>query len=79
MDDTSLTDSSGTSTTTTLTNIARSSAQSKFGGYSALSDGSDYITFANVPTWETKTTLFGIDFWWRPTILASLPSHQAFF
>ena len=78
MDDTSLTDSSGTSTTTTVTGMTRSSAQSKFGGYSALSDGSEYITFANVPTWQAEATLFGFDFWWRPTILASSPSHQSF-
>ena len=79
MDDTSLTDSSGTSTTATVTGMTRSSAQSKFGGYSALSDGSEYITFANVPTWETKETLFGIDFWWRPTSLTGTPLLQAFF
>ena len=74
MDDTSLSDSSGTSTTTTVTGMTRSSAQSKFGGYSALSDGSEYITLANVPTWQSASTLFGIDFWWRPTSLTSSPA-----
>ena len=79
MNDTSLSDSSGTSTTTTVTGMTRSSAQSKFGGYSALSDGSEYITLANVPTWQSSSTLFGIDFWWRPTSLTSSPAVQSFF
>jgi len=77
MDDASLSDSSGTSTTTTRVGaFDRSSTQSKFGGYSGYSYGSTAeITFANVPTFGSS--LFGLDFWWRATSLAE--SYTAFF
>jgi hypothetical protein len=76
MDDTSLSDSSGTSVSTTVTGTTRSSAQSKFGGYSALFDGSEYITFANVPA--IGSSLWGLDFWWRPTNVTG-SGRQTFF
>ena len=79
MDDTSLTDSSGTSTSTSVTGVTRSSAQSKFGGYSALFDANtEYINFSNVPAWTSSSTLFGIDFWWRPTNISG-SGRQSFF
>ena len=80
MNDTSLIDSSGTSTSTTVTGgWTRSSAQSKFGGYSGLSDdsGSDYITFSNIPAWGSS--LWGIDFWIRFNGSLGASDYQSLF
>ena len=80
MNDTSLIDSSGTSTSTTVTGgWTRSSTQSKFGGYSALCDdsGGDYITFSNIPAWGSS--LWGIDFWVRFNGSLGASDYQSFF
>jgi len=69
MDDTGLSDSSYVNHTTTKNgNAARSSTQSKFGGYSAYFDGAgDYITVQDSVDWAFGTGDFTIDCWIRPT------------
>ena len=60
MDDTNLT-SEVQVTTAKSGDIQRSSAQSKFGGYSCLSDGNgDILTFSNMPS--LGSSLWGLDF-----------------
>lgn len=65
MDDAGLTDSELTPKTITLGgNVARSSTQSKFGGFSAVYDGSgDYLSAPDSTDWPTGTNDFTIDFW----------------
>ena len=67
MDEVGLTDSSSNSYTTTINgNAARSAAQSKFGGYSAVLDGNgDYITVPDNDDWHFGSGDFTIDFWVR--------------
>lgn len=65
MDDASLIDSSSFYKTTTLNgSVARSSVVSKFGGYSALFNGTtSYITLADSADWNFATSDFTIEFW----------------
>ena len=84
MDDTGLTDSSATGHTTTLVgNAQRSSAQSKFGSYSMLSDGSgDYLTVADHSELQFNSVAFTLDFWFRLTNVPAIggtPTSQVFF
>ena len=79
MEDTGLDDSSGQGSITTALsgNYQRSSSFFKWGSYSAnAAAAGDYLTFGGVP--YPGSTLWGFDFWWRPT---SLPTsvHQSFF
>ena len=65
-------------TTAKSGDIQRSSAQSKFGGYSALSDGNgDILTFSNMPS--LGSSLWGLDFWWYPTGGLTGSGRQCFF
>ncbi len=70
-DDASLTDSEITPKTTTLVgSVARSAVQSKFGGFSALFNGStDAITLADSNDWNYGSGDFTIDFWVYATTL----------
>ena len=54
--------------------------QSKTGGWFPESSFSsiEYINFSNVPAWTSSSTLFGIDFWWRPTNISG-SGRQSFF
>ena len=62
MDDTGLTDIKGHAVTR-VGNAARSSTQSKFGGYSAFFDGvGDYLTLPNTPDFDFAGE-FTIEFW----------------
>lgn len=62
MDDTSLTDFTG-KTVTLAGNVARSATQSKFGGYSAVFDGTgDYLTLADSTAWDF-TVAFCVEMW----------------
>lgn len=65
MDDTGLTDSSTSAHTVTLNGTAaRSSTQSKFGGYSAVFDGSTaYLSLADHADWDFGTGDFTVDGW----------------
>lgn len=65
MDDAGLTDSSASPKAVTLNgNAARSNTQSKFGGYSAVLDGSgDFLSFADSSDWDIGTQDFTFDFW----------------
>ena len=71
MDDAGLTDSSSTGHTAVLAgNSVRSSAQSKFGGYSVALDGTgDYLTYGSGAhsdfAWGTGD--FTLELWYRPT------------
>ena len=77
MDDANLT-SAVQVTTAKSGDIQRSSAQSKFGGYSALSDGNgDILTFSNMPS--LGSSLWGLDFWWYPTGGLTGSGRQCFF
>ena len=69
MDDTGLTDSSSNNHTPTLTgNVTRSSAQSKFGSYSALFDGSgDDLRFGTDSGWDFTGSVGTIEAWLYPT------------
>lgn len=63
MDDTGLTDVKGRSVTK-AGNVARSSTQSKFGGYSAVFDGSgDYLQVPASADWFFGTGAFTIECW----------------
>ena len=72
MDDTALTDTAGNIDAPTLIGTAaRSSTQSKFGGYSLLLDGnSDAITFPDNALFNYATNDFTIEFWIRLNTLA---------
>jgi hypothetical protein len=65
-------DSSGTpKTITAVGNATQSTAQSKFGGKSALFDGNgDYLTVGSFPTIGTSD--FVIEFWLRPETVSGL-------
>jgi hypothetical protein len=65
MDDVALSDSSSPSKTVVKNgDVNRSSAQSKFGGYSAYFDGSgDYLSTPDSDDWKFGTGDFTIDFW----------------
>jgi len=67
MDDAGLSDSSASPKAVTLNgNVARTSGQSKFGGHSAVFDGSgDFLTIPDSPDWNIGTSDFTIDFWVR--------------
>ncbi len=72
MDDESLTDNStGHSEVHTVGlngNVARSSTQSEFGGYSASFDGSgDYLEIADSDDWDFGTGDATIDLWYNPS------------
>jgi hypothetical protein len=75
MDDAGLTDSSASAHTPTLVgDVARSSTQSKFGGYSASYDGTgDLLTFTDSADWNLANVNFTIDFW---VYFNSLPSSN---
>ncbi len=76
MDDAGLSDSSDSSHTVTLNdNVARSSAQSKFGGYSAYFDtDADYLTVPDSSDWDFDGGDFTVDFWLRPSTILSTPA-----
>ncbi|MDD5032768.1 MAG: PKD domain-containing protein [Candidatus Pacebacteria bacterium] len=76
MDDMGLTNSSAfTHVMTPNGNVARSSSQSKFGGYSAAFDGSgDYLSTPNSSDWDFSGD-FTVDFW---VYLNSINTHQNF-
>ena len=71
MDDTGLTDTAGTFSNPTLSgNAARSSTQSKFGGYSLTLDGSgDYLTYPYHVSQNINTADFTLEFWIRRNTL----------
>lgn len=71
MDDTGLTDKKGHSVTLSG-NAARSSTQSKFGGYSAAFDGTgDYLSFADSNDWYFGSGDFTIEAFIWPTNLSA--------
>ncbi len=66
MDDVSLSDSelAPTKTVTLAGNVARSSTQSKFGGFSAAFDGTgDWLSLASTADFAFSTGSYTIDFW----------------
>ena len=72
MDDTALTDTAGNiSAPTLIGTAARSSTQSKFGGYSVVLDGnSDALTYPDNAKFNYSTNDFTIEFWIRLNALA---------
>jgi len=67
MDDTALSDSSGSAHSVTKNNqVDRSGAEAKFGGYSAIFDGNaDYLTIPDSTDFEFGSDDFVIDFWFK--------------
>jgi hypothetical protein len=74
MDDTGLTDSSDNNHTPTLGgDVARSAVESKFGGYSMLTDNTgDYLEFADDSTFDLSSgQVFNFDWWMNPITAAT--------
>ena len=71
MDDTGLTDTAGNFSNPTLNGgAARSSAQSKFGGYSLLNGGSGhYVSYPDDSSQNINTADFTLEFWIRRNTL----------
>ena len=77
MDDVGLSDLKGHAVTLNG-NAARSSVQSKFGGYSTAFDGTgDYLSLSDSEDWNFGAGDFTIEFWVRPSVISGAAKQCA--